>query len=250
MGTWVSACHCGVLLRGYTNKPEEVQEVVDRLFAMIQRAIELKFHHVVAVIPREKDCGETALALGRMVAESGYQTGGRISVLTAAGDPNSDALNTGVSVLRKHDCYHALIISNKSLPFFTEANMEKMIAAIGKGAFVSGLALSDIRNSVLVGRLSNTAALWEIDTLLASGGFTSKQGVEEIYPMCDMVSRHGKCLAPVLPIEDKDFALRTDGEEHHQKVVDSKTVRQEEEARRYGVTLDHLYGGIMSGYPR
>jgi len=251
---------CGVLLRVYVKAPGEIEEVVARTVLSVKRATAAGFGQVVVVIPIDKDRGTPVgempekmnglgVALTMALVHNGCEN---VPVIVVHGNENSDALNAGVRFLKKFGTTHAFIVSNEASAMLVPENVWALCQAFDAGALVAGLAFGELYVGVLLGRISNTFAAWNIDCLREVGGFTSEQGVEEITPMLEMVRLYGKSIAPVLPIFEEEVEIReaAGARKRHKMGIDSKTSRQIDEAARIGGSLDDLAEGILPGYPK
>lgn len=255
---------CGILLRGYTRKKEEVPDVVKRLYASAMRAYHIGFGKVVILVPADKDCGFTNLAVTIKFRDFATEV---ILTLSLSGNENSDVLNSGLDFLiKEHDKKYAFIMSNKALGYLTVENVVKMLSSFDDGALVfddgalvAGLAVRDTKvpneedevfRGVIEGRLSNIFCAWDIGALRAAGGFTSQIGVEEIAPIVNFVQVVGQCIAPVLPVGQESLSISPLRAEHWEKISSTKTKRQLEEARCAGGSFELIKSGILAGYPK
>lgn len=239
----------GVLLRVYTPKADEVAGRVERAVAHVRhfQAVQEEFpalKRIMLLVPSDYDCGYTAAALEVTLPELAHD------VLEVPGHHSCEVLNEGVGQLEFTDS-NALIVSGKAMSYLTPAVMHGIDQAFADGALVAGLAIDELRDVVLSGRLQNTFAVWHIDALRGIGGFDSRTGVEEVAPLARLVKEYGKCIAPLdvaggtLDIAESDTARA-----RHAEVMSTKLSRQLAECERVGSSFDEIRSGILSGYQR
>jgi|GEM_PF-1148602 len=252
--------NCGVLFRGWTEKPDEVKNVVERLFLSTGRAFNLGFTNIIVLVPKDKDCGKTVpILLEKLFDPSFLGGGGRFAVLEPKGNADSDALNAGIECLHEYGCKYAFTVSNKVVEHLMPGNVDKMLTAFREGTLVTGLALRDLSipeteddhyQGILEGLISNTFDAWDIDALLSVGGFDSQIGVEEIAPIIRLIKLHGLCVAPIFPTNQIGMKVSTLRVDRHKFVMTTKRTRQIEEASRAGESLGFICRGILPEYPK
>lgn len=246
---------CGILFRGYAKEKEAVDEVVDRLYLSVCRAIGLGFRRVTVLVPRDKDCGVTANAIALKVSHLGP---GGVFVVSPLGNENSDVLNRGLLHLRAQGRKYAFIMSNKAIEYLTTKNVDKMLLAFETGAFAVGLAVrdesvseeeDDVYRGVLEGRLSNIFCAWDIRVLNAGDDFDSEIGVEEIAPIIRIIRAYGGRVAPIFPVDHGGLSISPFRAEHWKEIFSKKMERQLKEAKRTGGSFELIKGHILRGYP-
>jgi hypothetical protein len=126
-----------------------------------------------------------------------------------------------------------MILSTQVSSYFNNETIEKMLEAIDFGALVVGVAIDELTDSIMQGRIANTFALWHNKSLMTVGGFDLRAskprkdnkttlflegwnsekeekegdggvfyhlaGVEEIIPLIRIVRIFGNKIAPILP---------------------------------------------------
>lgn len=243
----------GVLLRVYTPKPEEVSDRVERALKHVHHVFDVAkefpaLHHVALVIPSDYDCGLTYQVLSKRIDVEGLSN--RVSMLMAGGHHSCEALNFGLTAVRLV-CSHALIISGKAMSYLTVSAMRAIDEAFANGAKVAGLAVDELRDTVLAGRIQNTFAAWDIDALFQVGEFDSKGGVEEIAPLVRLTRKFERCIAPLdtgagkLDIHESETARV-----RHHEVMLTKLDRQLKEVLCVDSSFAEISSGVMPGYPR
>lgn len=245
----------GLLLRSYAKTPEDVPGVVARAVKSIEHASGLRneddrplFTDIVVITPCEYDCGATAGAILKDLPSSLLR---RVSVFELPGHHSCGSLNGGIDVLASLDVDYVVIISNKAIQALTAGTMEAMLEAFDRGAKVVGVAIDELQDIVLEGRIQNTYAGWNIKALQEVGGFDSENGVEEIAPTVRMIQKYGPCIAVLRPkdITLLDIRKNPDGEARHSEVMNTKIERQISEVQRLGVDHGFIKSGLTLGYP-
>lgn len=240
----------GVLLRVYTPKADEVVGRVERAVAHVRhiQTVQEAFpalKRIILIVPRDYDCGHTAAALAVALPELAHD------VLEVPGHHSREVLNVGIEKLGVMTMSRALIISGKAMSYLTPAVMWGIDQAFEDEALVAGLAVDELRDVVLSGRIQNTFAAWDIDALVGIGGFDSRTGVEEIAPIARLVKEYGKCIAPLSPPSGTlDIAESDTARARHAEVMSTKLSRQLAECERVGSSFDEIRSGILSGYQR
>lgn len=243
----------GLLLRVYTPKAEEVADRVERAMKHIHHVFDVAkefpaLHRVVIVVPCDYDCGLTYQVLSKRIDAEGLFS--MFSILTPTGHHSCEALNFGL-VATHLESTHALIISGKAMSYLTKPAMRAIDEAFANGAKVAGLAVDELRDTVLAGRIQNTFAAWDIDALYQVGEFDSKGGVEEMAPLVRLGRKYGRCIAPLdtgagaLDIHESETARA-----RHNEVMLTKLDRQLKEVLRVGSSFVEISSCVMPGYPR
>lgn len=248
----------GLLLRSYAKKEEDVPSVVERALKSIEHASKLRdrgyrtlFSSILVLVPRDYDCGLTADLIREQIARRDFST--RVMVAKTDGHHSCGTLNSGINFLEsRENLDYAVIISNKAIEALTVETMESMLEAFDRDAKVVGVAVDELQDVVLEGRIQNTFSGWDIQALRDVGGFDSEKGVEEISPTVRLIRQYGPCVA-VLDSKEKpalDIRQSADGKARHEEVMTTKLARQQKEADRMGVDFSFIKSGIMPGYPK
>ncbi|MEK9174834.1 MAG: hypothetical protein AAB725_02585 [Patescibacteria group bacterium] len=271
-----------VLIRAFASKPEFVEKTLEAVVRTIDRLFELQqanqVHMVYVLVPSDgrygdSDCGEIAKAINRM----NYH---RVLVVETLSDVFCGTLNLGIAEALSVGSTHGLIVSSGVSDYITNENMGAIREAHAGGALVTGLAIAELRDSIMAGRIANTFASWDLKKLVMVGGFDLRAakprkddklvhymqgkaegdkevyyhlaGVEEIIPLIRLTRQCGRCIAPIVPGGDAEWKLPTDPEglERHIKKIGTKFARQATFAALEGAELALLEDGVMGGYPR
>lgn len=235
----------GVLLRVYTPKTEEVTDRVERALRSVRQILEVNpvLQRTILLVPRDYDCGQTQQALSKRISVEGLKD--FVKVRAPHGHHSCEVLNDGLMELR--GVSHALIISGKAVSYLTPAAMLAIDQVFEKGAKVAGLAIDELRDIVLAGRIQNTFAAWDVDALLGVGGFDSKTCVEEITPLVRLARAFGPCIAPIdfdgvkLDIHTSETARKS-----HREVMMNKLARQHAECMRVGSDFQFIQDAVMT----
>ncbi len=245
------------------------------------------FSEVMILIPRDEsridyDCGKTASALEEMLRmqppdEDKFTS--NISIHEVKhGDLFCGVLNYGVTKLLREGIDYVGIISSGASSYLTAENMNAIYQAFEGGAKAAGLAIEELQQSILEGRLANTFAFWDAIALMSVGGFDLRAqqpkkddrtapylrgfgsdlyyplaGVEEIIPLTRLVSTFGPCIAPIKPAgaavwKAPNPATDPEGAARHQKKMGTKFERQAALAASVGADLSYLQYGVMEQY--
>lgn len=185
-------------------------------------------------------------------------------------------LNYGIVNQLEDRIPYSFIIRHAAQTYITEKNTAALLAAMHNKARVAGLAVRELHDSVMHGRIVNTFSVWHNKSLMTVGGFdvraamplrgsehpiitTSDEhgnmhshplaGSEEIIPLIRMVRNFGPCIAPIEPEKLADW--KPDANEHPkererlERLVASKKLRQEHFAKLEGTSLHFLTEGIL-----
>lgn len=247
----------GLLLRSYAKKPAAVAEVVHRAVKSIMRAHDLRdkdggpmFEAVVVLVPEEHDYGGTATAIIKALPPEYIEQ--RAYVLEVSGHHSCEALNEGIEILAGMGIDYAVILSNKAIQALSVNVLEAMLEAFAAGAKVVGVAVDELQEFVLEGRIQNTFAGWDVKALREVGGFDSLAGVEEVTPTVRLLWTYDKCIAALVPKEVPTLDIRQnpDGKARHEEVMTTKLDRQQKEVEKVGVDFNFIKNGMMAGYPK
>lgn len=227
----------------------------------------------------DADCGLLAPALEKAFAGSEK----RVFVHEVKhGDLFCGLLNYGVAVQMEAGCRYSLISSAEAASYFTPETVSDVVEAAAAGARAIGVAINELTESILEGRLANTFALWRNRDLLTVGGFDLRAakptddksacymkgfdrkagdvfyplaGVEEVIPLARMVETFGPCLAPIVPRGDgvqayrvPDPAIDPEGYARHYKKMGTKMQRQAALLAAVNKDLTYLEGGVLPQY--
>ncbi|MFZ2187727.1 MAG: hypothetical protein WAV46_03845 [Candidatus Moraniibacteriota bacterium] len=286
----------GALLRVFAKKPEFVSGAVAQTLELAEKFLTIAVdgqpivRHIEILIPRDEgysdvDCGETAKAL-RIAIDLLSWAKGRIFVSEVKhGDLFCGILNYGMARLSRAGCDYGIIASKEAGSYFNQTTAEAIVQAAEDGALAIGVALNELTESIMEGRIANTMAMWHITSLLQVGGFDLRAakpkknaiishkvrawdksrdepdwtydlaGVEEIIPLVRLIDTFGQCIAPILPQGDDvqryivpDPAIDRVGYERHINKMGTKKERHTYFANSEGADLSFLKGGVMESY--
>ncbi len=287
----------GALLRCFAKKPEFVEGAVAQTLSLAEKFATIKVggqsvvSRIEVLIPRDEsytdvDCGETALAM-RTAIDSLAWAKGRVFVSEVKhGDLFCGILNYGMARLLRAGCDYGIIASKEAGSYFNQETAEALVKAAEDGARAIGLAISELTDSIMEGRIANTMGMWHITSLMQVGGFDLRSAkpkkasvfrgkalvgwddareeslwsydlasVEEIIPLVRLVDTFGPCIAPLFPQGEgvqhyvvPDPVIDRAGYERHINKMGTKRERQTYFANSEGADLSFLKGGVMAAY--
>ena len=270
----------GLIIRAFNTKPELVEDRSLRVISTIKKALELSvmgrsvFRRIDVLIPIDPrysdcDCGETASCLRRLVGENFSPTDvEKIKVSEVAhGDVFVEVLNYGISRQLRDRIDISVIISSGVNAYLTPENMQALLEPFNRGARVAGIAIDELAELTMKGRIANTFAAWDTVALGQVGMFDlraakpakddkrtlylagwsdekaeadgngevyyHRAGVEEIIPLIRLGRTFGPCIAPVKPVGEgfhwviPDPIKDPEGYLRHLKKIATKQTRQE-----------------------
>lgn len=275
----------GLLLRTFATRAEDVPKRVQAIEQMVARALDLKIFARIDVLVwadkrhSDSDCGHTFEALTKSNVLSQHRSSVRIHNFEK-GDPFCGILNYGVALQMEDRVAYTMVASTEALDYLTEGNLNKMLEALEKGALVTGVALNELTESVLAGRLTNTLCIWKNRELVSVSGFDLRAekptndkvarymrglspegqevyyhlaGVEEVIPLARIVERHGPCIAPILPsgiarYRVPDPVAQPELSRRHNSKMGTKMERQMAHLSSVGYDFSYLANGVMPEY--
>ncbi|MBH41578.1 MAG: hypothetical protein CL685_02590 [Candidatus Magasanikbacteria bacterium] len=199
------------------------------------------------------------------------------------GDLFCSVLNYGIALQTKNAVDYTIVASPEAFSYMTPSTMNNITQAAKDGALAIGVAINELTNSILEGRIANTFAAWHNLSLLTVGGFDllaakpkvpemgehvmgwSKEndkkvfyplaGVEEVIPLARLVETFGKCIATILPSGDgvqkyETPEVSTEAYERHVRKIATKFRRQIIHLSKINTNPELLTGGILPGYPK
>ncbi len=277
----------GLVLRVFAKTPDQVDKNAGEVLKAARQAATLRignrniFSKILIAVASDTrridhDCGMTAQWIRDALTQRPEP---RIRIFEAYhSDLFCGILNDSMLELFEDRCRYATVLSHTALGYLTAENMLQTIEAFERGAKVCGVAIEELQESVLEGRVANTFATWDIKALLGVGGFDLKAaqpfkddrlanylrgwsttagevyypyaGVEEIISLCRLVERHGKCIAPITPHDtaewkEPDPQSDPEGYKRHLKKMGTKHERQMAFTTSIGFDLSYLRGGVM-----
>lgn len=272
----------GLLLRVFAMKEQDVPKRVAMVREFVERARKTPIKRVDVVVWYNKaygnrsDCGMTFFAMQKeFESEKNFV---HIHELTT-GDLYVSALNFGISEQVRHVDF-TVIASPEARSYFTPETFDGIVKAHANGARVCGVAITELEQSILEGRLSNTYCSWHISSLMQVGMFDKmcqfpldpragrwlyhpvdrdrielyypEAGVEEIPVLCYMALEWGAFTATILPTGEgvQRYEVPTDPvlKERHLAKMTAKLIRQQYFVGRVDCTLDVLKAALLSEY--
>lgn len=282
----------GALLRCFAREPNLVDNAVALAVASVERMLSVQVggrsfvSRVEILVPTddayaEKDCGETAPKLREVIRAKGWK--GVFVSEVKYGDIFVGILNYGTAKLLRAGCDYGIVLSKEAEAYFTNEAAEDLVTAAEAGALAMGLAITELTESIMQGRIANTFAMWHLMSLVQVGCFDARSakpkkdapiksraeawesgklfyaydnaGVEEIVPLIRLVRTFGPCIAPVLPRgngvkvwQAPDPKTDPEGYARHVNKLGTKFIRQSHFAQVENTDLSFLMGGVMPSY--
>jgi hypothetical protein len=284
----------GALVRCFARESNLVDNAVKLALASVERMLSVSVggrsfvSRVEILVPMddsyaEKDCGETAPKLREAIAERKWKN---VFVSEVRhGDIFVGILNYGTAKLLRAGCDYGVVLSKEAEAYFTAEAAEDLVAAAEAGALAMGLAITELTESIMQGRIANTFAMWNLMALIQVGGFDLRSakpkkeaaiksraeawdeaknfyvydnaGVEEIVPLIRLIRTFGPCVAPILPRGEgvrvwqaPDPKTDPEGYIRHVNKLGTKFVRQSyfAQAEQTDPELSFMKGGVMATY--
>jgi len=259
----------GLILRVFATNETDISEKIKMTEELINRALIIKTDKekiikridvLVWADPNYKsDCGKTASVLQQQINNK------KVFISEVKqGDLFCELLNYGVNLQTKEKIDYSIIASIEAGSYFNKETLEAIIDASSQGALAIGVAINELRESILEGRLANTFAMWHNQSLLAVGGFDLRaakltleeeqnknkriSGVEEIIPLALLVKKFGPCIAPILPQGKEESKYIISDKETYKKKMESKEEKQKAHLASLGYNFSFLQDGIMKEY--
>ena len=169
---FMSECRVGLILRTFAKKQSQVKDRLEMIQKIIEKIRPIMFmekqliRRIDVVVWNDEryfdfvdgqsvpaaDCGATTETLRDV-----YKNDKLINMSQVRqGDLFCGALNYGLELQKKYRITHSLIVSAEASSYINQENLENMIVAMCRGALVSGLAITELTQSILEGRIANT----------------------------------------------------------------------------------------------
>jgi hypothetical protein len=279
----------GLILRTYAIKKDDVPKRVKMLDEIVNKATSVRFGSKQAIkkidilvwkdekkYPGQTDCGKLTPTLREHFGSTKH-----VRVWTIdRGDIFCATLNKGIAIQSQAGCRYSVIASAEANSYWNQETIGRMILAAANGAKAIGVALNELQESILEGRIANTFAMWHNMSLLTVGGFDLRAskpindktahymrgwkeefgevyyhlaGVEEMIPLARMADLYGECIAPIMPFsegKDQVYQIPTDPDllKTYLKKMGTKLERQITFLTMEGVDTSFLKGGVMEDY--
>ena len=279
--------HIGVLMRTFdskeTNIPGSVQLVAETSGRLRDFQINGSpvFDRIDVLVWKDQrhhdsDCGKTAEALQQAIRDPG------INIQEMDGDLFCGLMNSGIGLQTGEGMDYTVSISPDANSYATPETLTSMMEAASRGALAVGVAIDELTQSILEGRIANTFAMWHNLTLIGVGGFDLKAakpsddrlahyirgmdeagneifypfaGVEEVIPLARIFDRLKRpFIAPISPSGEgvRQYVLPSDPDhlKRHTVKMASKNDRQLGMLISEGFNFSWLKGAVRPEYRR
>ncbi len=278
----------GLFLRTFATKESDVERRVELMQSVFDRIDDLGtdfsiFGRIDILIYADKrypdaDCGLTYKAM----VDAFSDRNGVVIEEVPFGDIFCGLGNYGFAKQLRGGMNYTMTMSPEVHSYLHLENLIPMIEALMSGAKAVGLALNELSQSVLEGRLSGTFMMWDLISLLTVGGLDLRAarpkderlahymrgwheekgevyyplaGVEEMIPLAYLVDYFGPCLAALLPRGANDQCYQVPDRltqpelwERHVRKMGTKFERQSTHLASIGYDISWLKGGLMPAY--
>lgn len=190
----------GALLRVFATTPELVAGQAEQVMELARRIGSVKIRdkfmakRIEILIPLDPgytdvDCGKTAKAVREIISKEPWAEGRVFVSEVKNGDVFCSILNYGMYRLARAGCDYGLVASKEAYSYFNQETAEAMIEAAEAGALAIGVAISELEQLIMQGRVANTMALWHISSLQQVCGFDLKAAKQQKDdPSCEELS--------------------------------------------------------------
>lgn len=257
------------LMRNTLENVETIRKDESRIFSRVDILIYADKRYP------DTDCGHTYSAMVEAFGDHEYVHIEEVPF----GDIFCGLGNYGFALQLQSGMTHTMTMSPEVYSYVRLDTLDAMIDKLALGARAVGVALNELEESVLAGRLSGTFMIWDLLSLMTVGGLDLRAarprddreahymrgwhqdkgdvyyhlaGVEEMIPLARMVEYFGPCLAAVLPQGDgrqryqvPDRERQPELWERHVKKMGTKFERQSALLASIGYDTSWLKGGLM-----
>src|SRR3989338_7533926 len=289
--SFLSQNKIGLVLRAFATKREQIPDRAAIVGEMLTRALGTVVNEKFLIgrvdvmvwadnknYPGKVDCGGLAEELQQLRPKDCEYFVHEVH----HGDLFCALSNYAVAIQSAAGCSYSLMISSEAAAYWTPSTMEAIVDAACAGAKAVGVAINELTQSVLEGRLANTFCLWRNRDLLTVGGFDLRaanpiddrralylhgwsqekgevfyplQGVEEVIPLARLTELFGHCIAPILPSGSGVQQYRVPDPHaepelwsRHVSKMGTKLERQTALLASIGKDISFLRGGVMPQY--
>jgi hypothetical protein len=282
----------GMILRVYANREEDIPKRIAMVREAVERgrAVAIRHKRLIKKIDilvwadkryPESDCGKTTETLKKIFKNENEDLS--ITEVTDA-DIFCGILNQGIyRQIRYAHADYTTIVSSEAFSYMTNETFESMVEAACKGARAIGVAINELTQSILEGRICNSFSMWHNESLATVNMFDIRSakpierpgifylkgwsqekdeyvyyhlaGVEEITALVRMTDNFGSCIAPVIPSGPgvhqyliPDPAKDKEGWDRYVAKIATKTNRQIVYLAYEGCDISSLKGGVMPEY--
>ena len=175
---FLSRLRVGLILRTYATKEDQIPDRLRLTQEAVTRAKQLMVDDVPVIRRvdvmvwtdrryKEADCGKTAEALRKQ-----FENEKDVYVHEYAhGDIFCGILNHAVALQMRDRVDYSIILSPDAASYFNSETVTAMIDAACRDALAIGVAIDELTESVMAGRITNTFAMWHNVSLMSVGGF-------------------------------------------------------------------------------
>ena len=269
----------GLHLTVFASREEDVEKRVKWAVETVAQAEALTllgrtfFQRIDILVPAahtrwvDRDCGKTKDALVAALKSRKI-----VNIQEDDGDIFAGIRNMALAIQSRNGIDYLMTLSPDARSYMNQETIDGIVEAVCDGATVVGVAIGEIKQSILAGRIAATFALWNVGAMISVGGFDigaagktidekesdfvfgtnivhgtspvagdvsyALAGVEEMVPLASLVKKFGQCIAPILP--------RGEGVKHYQmpdpiKEREAWLRAQSKFATKYGRQLAHLH---------
>lgn len=280
--------HIGILMRTFATKSEDIPTRVELVKRMLDRTQSFQigsrqvFERTDILVWKDNrynsDCGQTLEALKKDI------TGDGVNIQEMNGDLFCGLMNCGIGLQMRERMDYTLTLSPDVHSYATPETLTTVIEAASKGALVVGVAIDELTQSILHGRVANTFAMWHNLSLMSVGGFDlraaspvsdekvasyfrgwnvdneqptfyARAGVEEMIPLARLFDREKRpFIAPIIPtgVGIKQYEIPTDPEllARHEAKMGTKMQRQLYMLMSEGYDFSWIKAAVMTEYRR
>lgn len=292
MDAFLSRTSFGLILRVFAQDEADIPNRIEMVRELVERAAGIsvfgrRFLKTIDVLVwadnrYASDCGKTLSALRKAIPRKVNDVLVPISEVHH-GDLFCGVLNYGIGLQSRRGVDYSVIVSPEAFSYMTAETVEQMVIAASKGALAIGVAINELTQSILEGRIANTFAMWHNLSLLTVGGFDLRAakptaddriaeyvhgwhpekgevfyqiaGTEEVIPLARLTETFGPCIAPIMPQGEgvqryvvPDPIKSPDLYRRHVSKMGTKLERQSFHLSRIGFDLTYLRGGVMPDY--
>lgn len=289
---FLSRISFGLILRVFAQKEADIPNRVEMVRELVERAASIsafgrRFLKTIDVLVwndrrYESDCGKTLAALRKGMQK---KVNGVLVPISEVrhGDLFCGVLNYGIGSQLRRGIDYSIIVSPEAFGYMNSETIAKMIWAAKNGALAIGVAINELTQSILEGRIANTFTMWHNLSLLTVGGFDLRSakpiaddriaeyvrgwhpdkgevfyqiaGVEEIIPLARLTETFGPCIAPIMPQGEgvqqyvvPDPVGSPELHFRHVSKMGTKLERQAHHLAQIGFDPTYIKGGVMPDY--
>lgn len=283
----------GALLRVFALTPEEVDRQTASVLASAEKLLAIRiggrtvFSRIDILVSGDQDyvdsdCGLSGEQLRNNVLSKFPDAPVHVLEIKK-GDIYCVLLNYGIANQLEDRIAYSMVISHSAIAYITPENIFELLGMMYNKARVAGLAINELKDLILRGRVSNVFSIWHNKSLISVGGFDFRAaqkhkgapiesvaeyghvaelqpdrekpsypvvGSEEIIPLIRLVNLFGPCIGIVCPPSDLSW---NEADIDDSPVANARRVaknatkqqRQEKMAKSIGESLRIIEDGIL-----